>query len=214
MGILGFLDRLVTQWGPRGYIAGVTRYPLGNFPEATKGRAIGVVKPLDQRVLEAPLSGRMCVYHEIEILDDRGLEGGRVRVAHEQRGLPFVLEDETGRAVVNPEGARSVCVFDRRESSKAMFDAKPRQRAIFERHSLSAEMNWWGSRGLHYREAVIMFDERLTVVGMGTREPDPDRQPGREQGYRDGGVTRMHFSSTRGHQLILSDDPKFRNRGE
>lgn len=210
MGILGYLDKLVTRWGPRGFISGVPRYPLASFPEATQGRASGVVKPLAPDVLEAPLSGRACIFYHLEIFDDRAGRG-RVSIARETKGLPFLIEDETGRAVVDPAGARSVCVFDRRESSKAMFDATPRQRALLGR--LSNQVDWWGSRGLFYWEGVIAFDEPITVVGMGMREPDLDGLPGREQGYREGGVTRMHFTSSASQQLIISDDPKYR-RGD
>jgi hypothetical protein len=195
------LSKLLTVWGARGFAHAVPRYSLDTFPEATRGRVTGVVKPLEGGVLEAPVSGRPCVYHEIQILDVR--DWIKVPLAREHRSLPFVLEDETGIAIVEPEHARIECAFDDRSFSTAAFDADARQRALLERFSL-LHRDWSKSGGIRYTEALIAIDEPITIIGSGVREPDPEARPEGECGYREGGATRMRFTSSRKYPLVLS----------
>jgi hypothetical protein len=200
MGI-GNVSKLLAAWGVGGFVHAIPRYSLDAFPEATRGRVTGVVKPLERRVLEAPVSGRLCVYHEIQILDVR--DWIKVPLARERRSVPFVLEDETGRAIVDPEHARVECDFDERTFSKAAFDADARQRALLDRFSL-LERDWSKSTGgIRYTEAVIALDETITLIGKGVREPDPEARPECDCGYREGGATRMRFTSCRKYPLVL-----------
>lgn len=196
------INKLLSVWGARQILTATPRYSLDEFPEATRGRVTGVVKPLDRRVLESPLSGRRCVYHEVQILDVR--DWIKVPLAHEHRGLPFVLEDETGRAIVDLEHARIECAFDQRSFSTAASDADPRQRALLDRFSL-VERDWSRSiGGIRYHEAVIALDATITVIGRGVREPDPDGRPLAERGYREGCATRMRFTGSSKYPLVLS----------
>jgi len=181
-------------------------HSLGALPENTFGRVAGVARPLGQRVLEAPLSGRSCLYYSIALVELRPNNFLR-RLATEQESVPFLLEDGTGRALIDPEHARFSCAFDHESESKAAFDASVRQRALLERHSL-VRRNWFGTDAIRYREAVIAVDERITVLGAGTRELDPATPRGLEQGYREGGPTRMRFTGTAKYPLTLSDDPR------
>ncbi|MEJ7603243.1 MAG: GIDE domain-containing protein [Kofleriaceae bacterium] len=205
MSLFDQLDAWLARLSARGSMRGARRYLLDAIPEATRGRVAGVVRPLDGRVLEAPLSGRSCVYHAIEIHDRRA--SSERLIATEQRSIPFLLEDATGRAVVDPEHARFLCAFDHGSQSKAAFDADPRQRALLGRFEL-VHRDWWNTTQLRYRESVIAVDEPITVVGMGVREPDPDGPPSIERGYREAGPTRMYFTGTAKHPLLLLDDPR------
>jgi hypothetical protein len=181
-------------------------YSLATLPESTIGRVVGVARPFEQRVLEAPLSGRICVYYVIELVELRPATPARL-LATEQEGLSFVLEDDTGRAMIDPAHARCSCAFDHESESKAAFDADPRQRALLERHSL-VRRDWFQTQGIRYREAAITIDERIAVLGAGVREPDPAVPPQGERGYRDDGPTRMRFTGTARYPLVLSDDPR------
>ena len=181
-------------------------YSIATLPESTIGRVVGAARPFEQRVLEAPLSGRICVYYVIELFELRPASPLRL-LATEQEGIPFVLEDETGRAMIDPAHARCSCAFDHESESKAAFDADPRQRDLLERHSL-VRRDWFGTQGIRYREAAITIDERIAVLGAGVREPDPSAPPQGERGYRDGGSTRMRFTGTAKYPLVLSDDPR------
>lgn len=183
-------------------------YSLAELPESTIGRVTGFARPLDQRVLEAPVSGRICVYYVVELIEMRPASPLRT-LASEQEGIPFVLEDETGRAMIDPAHARCSCAFDHETESKAAFDADPRQRELLERFSL-VHRDWFQTQGIRYREAAITIDERICVLGAGTREPDTAVPPHGERGYRDDGPTRMRFTGTAKYPLVLSDDPRSR----
>lgn len=62
------------------------------------------------------------------------------------------------------------------------------------------------SVALHYREAVIEIGETVSVLGSGTREPDPDAPP--SAAYRDGSRTRLRLTSSKQHPLCITDDPR------
>ena len=206
MGIFSKLAEWDARWTLRAFMRGARRFTLDVIPEATRGRVTGVIKPLDGGLLDGPVSGRRCVYYAVEIHDIRA-NGSDALLASEQRRVPFVLEDATGRAVVDPTHARVSCAFSYQSYSKAAFDADPRQRALLNRFEL-VHRDWWNTTRLHYREAVISVDTSITVVGTGVREPDAGAPPTSERGYREGGPTRMHFSGTKKQPLVLTDDPR------
>jgi hypothetical protein len=57
--------------------------------------------------------------------------------------------------------------------SRGAFGASAKERALLERHAL-IRCDWFSTGRLRYCEAIIELDEAITVVGSGTREPDPD----------------------------------------
>ncbi len=184
-------------------------WPLADLPEDTWARITGVARPLGGRVLEAPLSGRLCLYYSVAVEEVRA--GSITVLAGEQEGLPFVLEDRGRRAVIDPAHAQISTAFDHVTGSRALFDARPRERALLERYEL-VHRDWWQTDSLRYCEAIIEVDERLTVVGSGTREPDPEAppDPARASGgaYRDDRPTRLRLTGSARYPLMISDDPR------
>jgi hypothetical protein len=180
-------------------------WTLADLPEDTWARITGVARPLGGRVLEAPLSGRLCLYYSVAVEEVRA--GGSITVlAGEQEGLPFVLEDRGGRAVIDPAHARISTAFDHVTESRALFDAGPRERALLERYEL-VHRDWFQIDSLRYCEAIIEVDEPLTVVGSGTREPDPEAPAG-GGAYRDDRPTRIRLTGSARYPLMISDDPR------
>lgn len=71
---------------------------------------------------------------------------------------------------------------------------------------LLARTRWNGSHEVVCREAILEADERITVMGAGVREADPDKP---STGlYRDGGHTRLRITGTAKYPLLISDDPR------
>src|SRR5262245_28416269 len=91
------------------------RWSLGAMPEDTFGRVTGSV--LDGELLVAPLSGRSCVYFSV-FVDERlrpklGANAPHwTRLAAERRGVPFVIEEDGHRAVIEPRRARVMVDID------------------------------------------------------------------------------------------------------
>lgn len=182
---------------------------LVDAPEDALLRVIGAVRPLGGRVLEAPLSGRLCVYYAVEVLESTAptvadplpLAGSRV-IASEQEGVAFVLDDGSARAVIDPAHATIAAAFDHVSTSVAAFDAAPEQRELLIRHDL-VRRNWWNTTSLIYREAVLELDRRIAVVGAGTREGDPDAVV--TGLYREGVAWRLRLTGTARFPLLITD---------
>jgi hypothetical protein len=179
-----------------------TRYSIADMPENTFGKLVGRARPSNKRLIEAPLSGRLCVYFEVAI--DAISGGAMVRqLAAEQEGIAFILDDDTGRAYIDPATAYMSTAQDKVATSTLAL-ASPRQEALLTRHGLSGRKVPFGTDGLRYREAIIEADERIAVFGGGVREPDPDADP---SSYRDGIATRLCLIGTDQFPLFISDDP-------
>jgi hypothetical protein len=216
-------DRTINKWFAarrlRRRFREVNQFAIGALPEDTFGRLSGSARPFDDNAMQAPLSGRACVYWVIEVIDDHGLDWPigvsgmasmltpKTTLVHDARGVPFVLEEEGHCAIVDPTSAQISLVFDHTSKSKAAFDANEHQRAVLETHDL-VQRNWFNTTGLVYREAIIEVGERIWLLGSGTREPDPDPRAASDGAYRSNTATRLRLTSSAQHPLCITDDPR------
>ncbi len=209
--ISAFTEELLADWRVRRQLRNATPAELATLAESSFARITGVVRPFERRLIEAPLSGRHCVYYAIHVISAAGPSPrhSHTEIGTEQEAMTFLLEDSSGRAVIDPDHARFSVAFDHVSESKAAFDADPRQRAVLERLGL-VHRDWFGTEHLLYREGVIEIDERISVLGAGVREPDPDAAP--TGMYRDSQPLRMRFTGTAKYPLVISDDPRSLSR--
>ncbi|HEY5922885.1 MAG TPA: GIDE domain-containing protein [Kofleriaceae bacterium] len=169
------------------------------------GKVVGRARGLDE-MLEAPLSGRRCVYFVAIVEEQRstGKSSYWKTIIKETRGVLFMLEDDSGRALVDATAARIAIDFDGKSKSGTFDDPTPVERAFLDRHGQKGE-GWIFNRTLRYREAVIADGETIAVLGAGTREPDPDAPPA--EAYRGEPPTRLRLTSSPKYPLVISDDP-------
>lgn len=171
------------------------RCTLGEMLDDQRARVVGHAKALD-RCVEAPISGRTCLYF-IATVKSRG------RTLFEERaGVPFVLEDGTGCAIVDPAGARFGLTVDFKVATLANTDA--RVVALFERNGRNI---WTTDKAfLRYYEAVIEVDEEVAVLGAGVH----DRHSNVPQGdaYRGDPSTPLSVKSSARSPLLISDSPE------
>ena len=176
-------------------IRSARQWKIAEFPESVLGRVVGRVRPLGETLL-SPLTGRPCVCFVAEIYSDF-TPGGTYR---ETRSVPFVIEDDSGRAIVDADNAR----FDLQlavTGACGRASATAAERAMFVRRGRgsTAELEAWT-----FREGVIASGATITVLGAGAREPDPE-------GPIDGGAvyrempTRLRLFARRGYPLAISD---------
>ena len=180
-------------------------WSLNELPEDTHGRVIGQARALGEE-LAGPLTGRRCVYY-IAIVEEQRSTGRSSywrTIASETRGVPFMLEDGTGRAIVDPNGAQVALDFDGNSKSGTFNQADPVQEQFLAKHGQKSE-GWVFNKTLRYREAMIEVGETIAVLGSGTREPDPNAAP--EAAYRGAPPTRLRLTSSPKFPLIISDDP-------
>jgi hypothetical protein len=196
------------------YAAGATKrklrkaklYPIGELPENLAGRVVGQAQVLGE-TLSGPLTGRPCVYYIAKVEQHRstGKSSHWATIITEQRGIPFMLVDASGRAIIDPRNAEIALDFDGRSSSGSFDEATPVEEAFLARHGHKSK-GWLFNKGLRYREAIIAVGETIAVLGSGVREPDPDGAAG-AAGYRDGPPTRLRLTSSPKFPLVISDDP-------
>lgn len=200
---------LVVSWVMKYYSAenrtkrmlrAVRVWPIGELPEDTLGRVIGEAQPID-RVLQSPLTGRPCVYYVASVQEYS--QGEWNTQFQERDGVPFLLTDRTGRAIVDPSCAEIALNFDRESRSGTFDDPTPTQAAFLAKHGGESK-GWFFNKKLRYIEAVIEPSERVAVLGSGIREPDPQGRPA--EGYRSTAPTRLRLTSTPHHPLAISDD--------
>ncbi len=176
-------------------------WPVGELPEDTLGKIVGNARPVGD-VLTAPISQRPCVFFEVSVVENHGKSSSTI--IHELQGVPFYVEDASGRAVVDPRGADVVLEQDYSTSSGTLDDATPIEEEFLRRHNKEPR-GWVFNKSLSYRESIIAIGEQVAVLGSGVREPDPDAPP--TQDYRGAMPTRLRLTNSRVHKLVISDLP-------
>ena len=172
---------------------------IGELPENELGQITGRVAAFE-RTLTAPLSGHPCVYYALVVLEYRATTKRWRACVNERRGVSFVLEDRTGRAIIDPSNAQLALDFDHMERLGYFDSATDVQRAILDRHGIRAEGVLFTKR-LRFHEAVIAVGDNVAAIGAGIREPDLASP--RESDYRAAHPTRLHVTNSASAPLSL-----------
>jgi len=175
----------------------VDQIRAGSFVKLT-----ATVEPHDGRVLEAPLSGRLCAYYSIEVVGwpYTVLRRSRpVDVTDEQECVPFRLAAVGATVVVDPTDAWVSSGFDYRLRERDEV-RDPRARAFYER-TCDAARRW---SELHFREAVLGIGERVVLFGAAVDAAT--REQAGERGYRDTPARRLVFHGSAKYPLVIRDD--------
>jgi hypothetical protein len=134
------------------------RVPIRDAAELKRVMIVGKVRMAQK--LKAPLSERPCCWYDARVYDESG-----VTIARETAGRDFFVDDGTGRALV--KGADAIVKLDavyRSENGRAT----SRQIGLLRRH------NRLPHGALEYREGTLTPGEKVAVIGVAHREPDPD----------------------------------------
>jgi hypothetical protein len=175
-------------------LRGAHGFTLADIPEDTFGRVTGRVRELDG-ALTSPLFGRRCVYYVVEVQLER--DGVPSIIAGEVASVPFVLDDGTARAIIDPRSAEVAIDLQREEHG--MWGST---------HGLRRDFLLRAGRGevvdvdeLWFRETAIEVGETVSVLGAGVREPDPQAAP--VGGYRGEVPTRLRLTSSDAYRLVI-----------
>ncbi|HSK02968.1 MAG TPA: hypothetical protein VK932_17070 [Kofleriaceae bacterium] len=184
-------------------LRGAKHVSIADAPEGAVVRLDGRV--IEGETLEAPLTGRRCVYYLaiVEAFEAGSTPDSWRELAREARGVRFAIEDGTGRAIVDPDGARVDVDLDRTSTSGTFEEPTAAQAAFLERHGVTLT-GWSSSRRLRYREGAFEIGEPIAVMCRPVREPDPGAAS-REVGYRDAPGTRLRVGGSARHPILLSD---------
>lgn len=184
----------------------VPRYRIADAPGGELVRIVGTLWE-GARTMEAPLSGRICAGYRI-----RGVvEEMNPDVFHEERCYDFVVEDESGRAIVKASRLRAVLAFDREAHSDALEDSPSlRKRVLLDRHGPARDPEFGIATGIRFREGALVAGETVAVVGLARWENDPDLFAHHEAGggYR-GSARKMRLvvEPPAGEAVRVTDEP-------
>jgi hypothetical protein len=214
MGLLELVSGWLADRKVRKLLRGAPQRSLTELSEQSFARLVGRVQPHRARVLEAPLSGRLCAYYSIEVHGrmrrpaDRRIstpsltrkpDGVRHVAATEDEAVPFELEVDGQCAVIDPADAWISSSFDHQRTGAT----NERARALCVRLGLDRVSFDW--ERLTFREAILGIGERIALFGAGVREPDRNGSAG-EHGYRDGAPMRFRFTGSARFPLVIRDD--------
>jgi hypothetical protein len=110
------------------------------------------------------------VYYAI-IVSEQGNKRLPIKI-DERRGVRFAINDDTGRAIVDPLNAQVAPAFDHEEIIGWHDRETPAQAAFLARHGANAE-GFFSTKSLTFNEAVIEIGDQIAVVGAGSRTTDP-----------------------------------------
>jgi hypothetical protein len=152
----------------------VARLPLTSMPEVIDGRRVKVAGTVELRhpPLTAPLSGRPCAAWSVVLQEPD--EGGWRTLAQEWKAVEFVIVDDSGMSARVTEGRVEV-VYELDVEVTSGWSQPPtlRLREILKRHGQELESFFGAPKPYRAREGIIEHGERVTVVGVAQREPDP-----------------------------------------
>src|SRR5262249_41238985 len=151
---------------------------------------------------EAPLTRRACVHYELEL---QGAARGRPRIrpgvvtrlpprSRDVRSVAFAIDDGTGRALIDPDGADVTVEISVRQMS--IGEPTELQRRLAAMHGISP-------RETLFREGVLAIGDRVSIIGVALREPDPDGAA-RATGYRGDAPTRLRVAGSAKHSLRIA----------
>jgi hypothetical protein len=176
VGLIGFVAALVGLGaldGTRRYLSPANalnrqlraspRRSLAELPEGTPARVVGKAEPLDD-TLEAPLSGRRCLYYTVIVEVSEGRHWKQI--VREDRAVMFTLDDGSARAIVDPSRSKVALEFDERSASGTFDNPTEREQAFLDAHKTDSR-HAFGlfNRSLRYREAIIAVGETIAIFG-------------------------------------------------
>jgi len=156
----------------------------------------------DGGVLVAPITGRACVCFDAVVARARG-PGQLEVVLRAVRGTPFVIDDGTGKALVDPRGAYVRVVYDHSLREGELDDgdiADP---------EFAAELAGADPAGLRFEEGVLAVGETVVVEGLvahGAGDDPVYRRLADTQVRLAGGPDRAAVVSERPEDLVSEGD--------
>lgn len=127
----------------------------------------GQVVPLHEP-MRAPMSGQLCVWYRFSVQEefrDKRRHHKWVTIASGREEHDFLIEDETGRAIVRPKGAEFFLDDELHGVTALLNRADDRAIDAMRRVGVKADGFFGRMRNLRYVERLIPPGEELYVIG-------------------------------------------------
>jgi hypothetical protein len=184
----------------------VASTPIAEAAEGALVKITGTLVLAHEAELEGPITGRPCVGYVVEV-KERTQAGARANwdtIVTKEDAVAFIIEDATGRALVQAAGAHLVLVRDGHVHSGSLSDHAERARAFLMQQGTPSENVLWRKKSVRYEEGVLERGEEVSVLGMATWESVPDSL--RSDSHADG-ARWLVIRPPSGATLTVSDDP-------
>ncbi len=144
--------------------------PIRNAVEGKTMKMVGRVRFVG-KPLEAPLSGQPCAAFRVTVDE----AGGRLfaRIIKEERSVDFLLEDDSGRALVRTWNSTIAVKMDKKDGSSVFHDVNEPMKALLLRHNKTSRGLFF-NKDLRYQEGVLQENERVAVIGVVRFETSSD----------------------------------------
>ena len=178
--------------------------PINRIQENEYAKIIGRAKHVNQP-LEAPLSGRKCVYYQV-IIEVKGDKSWR-RIINDEKHQDFFIESNSEMAIVKmsllqKSMKRFFLVKDYKEKSGFRNDATEKLERYLKLHNKKSTAFLGINKTVRYSEGVIELNEPITVKGVAQwkilNEPI--------EGYSYSKI--LTLIGTKKEKLLVTDEPK------
>ncbi len=168
-----------------------------------------MVVPVGEMLI-APLSGRACVYYETRVVRAIGWallsSDIEYEIAAEKRSTPFVVDDGTASALIDPTEAETLLGTDVDRWSHDD-DADPAAESAFLARFGQGRRGLLFEKRLHFIESIIEVGERIAVTGLVLHDRD---SPAPADPYRQHAeATPPRLAGTPRGPLLITNDPEF-----
>ena len=175
-----------------GFIAGIALFIKGlimlkkrrfieNMP-TSKVRSIamgiveiyGAVKPYEGRLLKSPLLQKACIYYDMMIQEMRGSGKNAhwVTIRSATDMIPFILEDETGKVLVDPKGSKVDFKKDLDYTTGFGNDYLPlTAKEYMKNNNLMSETFLGIGKSIKCTETIISPKDMLYILGTAGKNP-------------------------------------------
>ncbi|MEO5616220.1 MAG: GIDE domain-containing protein [Candidatus Eisenbacteria bacterium] len=168
---VGFFAAAALLGGPVWFLHGFQSFRrkrlIENTPTARiRSMAMGLVEVTGsvtgRSQLTSPFSGRPCAFWQVDVSSRASKRGWRV-VHSNQSGNPFFLRDETGVALVYPQGAECRVQFQLEEECSGI--GLPACYGEYLKEHAPAHSTLWRIGGIRFRERILEDGQRAYLLG-------------------------------------------------
>ncbi len=177
---------------------------INSIKENEYAKIIGHAKYVNDP-LEAPLSGRQCVYYHV-MIEVKGDKSWR-RIINDVQSQDFFVETATEMAIVKSasiQKSTSKCylVKDYKENSGFRNDAPEKLKAYLKQHNKKSTGILGINKAIRYTEGIIELNEKIGVKGIAKWKSLKDPI----EGYSYSKI--LTFEGSKKEKLLITDEPK------
>ncbi|WP_339893260.1 hypothetical protein [uncultured Algibacter sp.] len=178
--------------------------PINRIQENEYAKIIGKAKHVNEP-LEAPLSGRKCVYYHV-IVEVKGDKSWR-RIINDEKHQDFFIESNSEMAIIKMSSLqksmkRFYLVKDYKEKSGFRNDAPEKLEGYLKYHNKKSTGLLGINKTIRYTEGIIELNEAIAVKGIAQwkilKEPI--------EGYSYSKI--LTVIGTKKEKLLVTDEPK------